>query len=161
MFASIRRGIWGARLSYWVGHWTWWEVGCLKEEGGQEKMLEEELEFQIGTQESADQITRAQGVWGRGLLGVLRKLPHRTGKTLGDLNSEKIVVPLGADPVFVRLRLIYFGGSHHRGVPLRLTWFRIQHCHCRNSAAGSIPGMGISTCHGHSQKRKSEVTEND
>ena len=39
------------------------------------------------------------------------------------------------------------------GVPLWGSRLRIPHCHCSSCGAGSIPGLGTSTCHGHSKKK--------
>ena len=48
--------------------------------------------------------------------------------------------------------LTFFAVKSHdaKGVPLWLSGVRIQRCH--SCGSGLIPGPGISTCHGHSQK---------
>ena len=47
-----------------------------------------------------------------------------------------------------------------RGVSLWHGWLRIRHFYCRGEGCccgeGSIPGLGASTCHGPSQKKKRE-----
>ena len=41
------------------------------------------------------------------------------------------------------------------GVLLWHSGLRIQHCHC--CGTGSVPGLGISTCHRHVRKKKSLI----
>ena len=79
-----------------------------------------------------------------------------TFSTSGIIECYSLKAPLSPAPSFHRQR---------RGLefPCGASRLMIRHCHCNGSShccgTGSVPGPGISTCHGYSQKEKKRRPE--